>query len=35
MAVKKERMAISSLNKAIDKVIELNAATWTNAKHAT
>ena len=35
LGVKKERMAITSLNEAIDKVIELNAATWTNAKHAT
>ena len=34
LAVKKERMAIPSLNEAIDKVIELNAPTWTNAKHA-
>ena len=34
LAAKKERMAIPSLNKAIDKVIELNAPTWTNAKHA-
>lgn len=34
LGVKKERMAIPSLNEAIDKVIELNAATWTNAKHA-
>ena len=34
LAAKRERMAIPSLNEAIDKVIELNAPTWTNAKHA-
>ena len=34
LAVKREHIAIPSLNEAIDKVIELNAPTWTNAKHA-
>ena len=34
IADKQERVAIPSLNEAIDKVIELNAPTWTNAKHA-
>ena len=34
LAAKQERIAIPSLNEAIDKVIELNAPTWTNAKHA-
>ena len=34
LAAKLERVAIPSLNEAIDKVIELNAPTWTNAKHA-
>ena len=34
LAAKQERLAIPSLNEAIDKVIELNAPTWTNAKHA-
>ena len=34
LAAKKEIMAIPSLNEAIEKVIELNAPTWTNAKHA-
>ena len=34
LAAKQERVAIPSLNEAIDKVIELNAPTWTNAKHA-
>ena len=34
IAAKQERIAIPSLNEAIDKVIELNAPTWTNAKHA-
>jgi integrase len=33
-AAKQERIAIPTLNEAIDKVIELNAPTWTNAKHA-
>ncbi len=33
LATKKEHMAIPSFNEAIDKVIELNAPTWTNAKH--
>ena len=34
LAAKRERVAIPTLNEAIDKVIELNAPTWTNAKHA-
>ena len=34
LAAKQERIAIPSLDAAIDKVIELNAPTWTNAKHA-
>jgi len=34
LIAKQERIAIPSLNEAIDKVIELNAPTWTNAKHA-
>ena len=34
LAAKQARIAIPSLNEAIDKVIELNAPTWTNAKHA-
>lgn len=34
LAAKKERIAVPSFNEAIDKVIELNAPTWTNAKHA-
>jgi integrase len=34
LAARQERVAIPSLNEAIDKVIELNAPTWTNAKHA-
>ena len=34
LAAKQERIAIPSLNEAIYKVIELNAPTWTNAKHA-
>jgi len=34
LAAKQERVAIPSLIEAIDKVIELNAPTWTNAKHA-
>ena len=34
LAAKLERVAIPSLNEAIVKVIELNAPTWTNAKHA-
>jgi integrase len=34
IAAKQERIAIPTLNEAIDKVIELNAPTWTNAKHA-
>ena len=34
LAAKQERIAIPNLNEAIDKVIELNAPTWTNAKHA-
>ncbi|ERL99034.1 site-specific recombinase XerD [Rhodobacteraceae bacterium HIMB11] len=34
LAAKQERIAIPSLNEAIDKVIKLNAPTWTNAKHA-
>ena len=34
LAAKQKRVAIPSLDKAIDKVIELNAPTWTNAKHA-
>ena len=34
LATKQQRVAIPSLNEAIDKVIELNAPTWTNAKHA-
>ena len=34
LAVKQERVAIPSMNEAIDKVIELNAPTWTNSKHA-
>ena len=34
LAAKKDCIAIPSLNEAIDKVIELNAPTWTNAKHA-
>ena len=34
IAAKQERIAIPNLNEAIDKVIELNAPTWTNAKHA-
>ena len=33
LAAKQERIAIPNLNEAIDKVIELNAPTWTNAKH--
>ena len=34
IAAKKEHLEIPNLNFAIDKVIELNAPTWTNAKHA-
>ena len=34
LAAKQQHVAIPSLNEAIDKVIELNAPTWTNAKHA-
>lgn len=34
LAAKKERITVPSFNEAIDKVIELNAPTWTNAKHA-
>ena len=34
LAAKQQRVTIQSLNEAIDKVIELNAPTWTNAKHA-
>jgi integrase len=34
LAVKRERISIPNFNEAIDKVIELNAPTWTNAKHA-
>ena len=34
LAAKQESVTIPSLNEAIDKVIELNAPTWTNAKHA-
>jgi integrase len=34
LAAKRERVAIPTLNEAIDRVIELNAPTWTNAKHA-
>jgi integrase len=34
LAAKQERVAIPTLNEAIEKVIELNAPTWTNAKHA-
>ena len=34
LAAKQAHIAIPSLNEAIDKVIELNAPTWTNAKHA-
>lgn len=34
LAVKRERISIPDFNEAIDKVIELNAPTWTNAKHA-
>lgn len=34
LKAKNERMAVPSFNEAIDKVIELNAPTWTNAKHA-
>ena len=34
LATKQQRVAIPSLIEAIDKVIELNAPTWTNAKHA-
>lgn len=34
LAAKQQHVAIPSLIEAIDKVIELNAPTWTNAKHA-
>ena len=34
LAAKQKLVAIPSLNEAIDKVIELNAPSWTNAKHA-
>ena len=34
LAAKQQHLAIPSLNEAIDKVIELYAPTWTNAKHA-
>ena len=34
LAAKQQHVTIPSLNDAIDKVIELNAPTWTNAKHA-
>ena len=34
IAAKKEHLEIPNLNFAIEKVIELNAPTWTNAKHA-
>lgn len=34
LAAKQQHVTIPSLNEAIDKVIELNAPTWTNAKHA-
>lgn len=34
LAVKRERISIPNFNEAIDEVIELNAPTWTNAKHA-
>jgi len=34
LATKQQRVAIPNLIEAIDKVIELNAPTWTNAKHA-
>jgi integrase len=34
LAAKQQHVTIPSLKDAIDKVIELNAPTWTNAKHA-